>query len=122
MIIAITDTADRAACIARMASVERWGVDGATLPEMLAGATLLDVVEDGQPVGAIALVIEGDTATVTAAASRGQGTAAEIELLHDALRAKGVARVRLMTRRPGAIRRTIGHGYQVKACELIKDL
>lgn len=122
MNIGIRDTVDRAAALARLATVERWAIDGATVPDMIDGAYVLDVLEDGLAVGAIALTINGDVATVTAAASTGRGTGAEIELLHDALRAQGLRQVRLFTRRPGAIRKTTAHGYRVQACELVKDL
>lgn len=122
MIVEIRDTTDRPAALDRLRRVARWAIDAATVPEMCEGCVVLDVVEDGKPVGTISLSISDTVATVNAAASTGQGTNEEITLLHDALKSKGVRKVRIFTRRPGAIRKTIAHGYRVQVCVLEKDL
>ena len=113
---------DRAAAVERLRAVEPHAVDGATAEDMSAGCDLLDVVEGGEVVGAVAVEIVGDTAVITAAASDGAHTYAELAAIERQLRAMGVKRLRMFTKRPGLVRNLAREGYRLDSAELSKEL
>jgi hypothetical protein len=114
---------DSARAVARLRQVEPFAVDGASAEELAAGAALLEVLdEDGQAVGALAVDVAGEVATITAAAGRCAHTWEELGALESACRSIGVKRLRLLTRRPGLVRQLTREGYAIAACEMQKDL
>lgn len=118
--LTIRDTTDRAACIERLRQVEPYAVDGATVDEMVEGCALLDVIEAGQVVGAVAVDVRGEVATIRAAASEGRATYAELTLIEALLRRQGVREVHLYTRRPGLVRKLLAQGYELAECHMRK--
>lgn len=122
MHIGINDTADRAACLARLAAADPYTVDGCTAEEIAPGCTLLDVFEDGRIVGAVAVEIRGDIATIKAAAGACAVTYAHLILIEAALAARGVRFVGMFTKRPGLVRQLIARGYDITQCELLKEI
>lgn len=102
---------DRGAAVARLRPAERHACDGSTADEMAAGCAVLDLIEHGQPVGAVAVSIVGDAACINAAATRGAATYEALQHLEGALRDIGVRSLSLSTRRPGLVRRMARLGY-----------
>lgn len=120
--VGLRDAADRAAAIALLRAVEPHAVDGSTAEEMAHGCYLLDMIEHGQVIGALAIDIDEDTATIRAAAASSNAFVPQLALIEDALRAKGVRYVGVDTRRPGLVRRLIASGYRIDRCTLEKEL
>lgn len=118
--ITIRDTTDRAACLARLREVEPYATDGATVEDMAEGCALLDVIEDGRVVGAVAVEVRGEVATIKAASSEGLATYTELALIEAMLRRRGVRRIGLYTRRPGLVRKLLAQGYELAECHLTK--
>lgn len=100
---------DRAAVLARLRAVEPWA-DG-TAAELAEGCALLDVLDEGQPVGAVAIEVLGNVATVKAAACSGGQFWGAVAELESGLRAAGVRTLATFTRRPGLVRRLVRRGY-----------
>lgn len=113
---------DRAAAVAVLRAVEPHAIDGASVAEISEGCHLFDVLEHGRIVGAAAIEICGQVATIKAAASYGHSTYDELQLIENGLRNLGVKRVAMFTRRPGLVRRLVGQGYRLREAELEKDL
>lgn len=103
----VTISSDMGATAERLRPVVRRAVDGATLAEMTAGCLLLDVLEEGRPVGALALDFVGDACTVTAAARQGVTPPDEWPQVEAIARQWGAKRIRMLTRRPALVRRMI---------------
>ncbi len=122
MNVTIRDAQDRAAALRMLRAVEQWAVEPASAEEMAEGCAVLDVIEDGQPVGAVAVRIEGQHATITAATASGELTWHELAMIERLLCSQGVRSVGLFTRRPGLVRRLGGLGYELKRAELYKVL
>lgn len=120
MLLAVRDAVDRRAAINRLRAVEDYATDGATVADMIDGCALLDVVEAGRVVGAVAVRIEGECATITAAASHGIAAYVELHMIEQLLAARGVRRVGVFTRRAGLVRRLMAQGYTINECELSK--
>lgn len=120
--IRITDDPARALAVLR--GVERFAVDGSSAEQLAEGCTLLDVVEGGRVVGAIALEVKGAFAFITAGAGTGEQTdAAEaIRQTEDMARCMGARRIALLTRRLGMVRNLVRDGYAIHQAELVKDL
>lgn len=122
MSAAVLPAADRAAALDRLAPAAAYAVGGETVEELAAGCALLDVIEGGQPVGAVAVQLVGDEARITAFASRGQATYHELALIEAALHRSGVRRVRMLTMRPALVRNLVREGYSLRRAELEKAL
>lgn len=122
MRVELRDTTDRRACVDMLRQVEAHAVDGEAVADMIDGCALLDVVEDGAIVGAVAVRIEGAAATITAAASSGAATYLELAMIERLLSARGVRRVGMFTQRPGLVRRLLAQGYAIAECELVKEI
>lgn len=109
----------------RLRAVEPFAVGGASADDMTAGCLLLDVIEAGRIVGAVALDIEGEgkhrRATVTAATREGEMQAIEWQQIEAWARALGARRLRLVTRRPALVRNMIRR-YGFAAAVLEKEL
>lgn len=120
--IAVQDARDPEAALRRLRGVEPYAVDGATAEQMAAGCMLLDVVEDGREVGAVAVEVRGRTASITAAWSEGEYTAVEYRLIEAGLRAMGVRRVELVTCRLGLIRNMQREGFGIAECRMTKEI
>lgn len=119
---AVRPALDPAGALQRLRAVEPHAVDGCTAEQMAAGCALLEVVEQGVCVGAVAVDITGDEATIKAAASDGVCTVAELLMIEAALKRCGVRRVGVFTRRAGLVRNLSRQGYTLKSAELIKEL
>lgn len=119
---AVKPAADPAAALANLRQVEPHAVSGESAQELANGCVLLDVLEGGQPVGAVAVQIEGEGAVITAFASHGQATYHELALIEAALKRSGVRRVAMLTRRPGLVRNLVREGYSLQRAELEKAL
>lgn len=122
MQITIAPAADRAAALRRLVPVERHAVGGATVIDMCEGAELLDVSEDGRIIGTMAVSIDGDRATITAACGHGRRAGLELQMLEHMLKARGVCTVGAFTRRPGLVVRLVGAGYELTSAELVKRI
>ncbi len=122
MSLTIASTGDRAAAYARLRAVERRAVDSATVAEMADDCIVLDVIEAGQVVGAVALDVQGTEATITAAANFGAKTWGALAMIEDGLKQRGVRRLRLFTRRRGLLAALMPKGYRIESCELSKEL
>jgi len=114
--------ADRDAAVRRLRAVEPYAVDDSTAVDMAEGCAVLDVMEGDEIVGAVAIDIVGDTATITGAASEGVSTYEQLRLIEAALKRMGVRRVRAFTRRAGLVRTLTREGYGLCSAELIKEL
>lgn len=125
MNIALRDASDRAAALQRLAPVQRRAIDGATLADW-ADCSLLDVVEEGETVGAIAVELIGSHAFIPAAASRGRCTYAHLRLLELMVARHGARTIGMRTRRPALVHRLVRLGYaaigEPGAWELTKEL
>jgi hypothetical protein len=119
---AVRPAVDRAAAVAVLRAVEPHAIDDATAADMAEGCVLFDVMEHGRAVGAVAIEIAGQVATIKAAASYGHSTYDELALIERGLRNLGIKRVAMFTRRPGLVRRLVGTGYRLREAELEKDL
>lgn len=122
MSLTIASTRDRAGAYARLQPVERHAVDGATVPEMADGCTVLDVSHGGQIVGSVALDIVGTEATITAGACWGTCTYAALQMIEQGLRERGVKRLHMHTRRRGLLAQMLPRGYRIAACHITKEL
>lgn len=120
--IAIRSAADVGAALTRLRPVERRATDGASVEDMAEGCALLDIIEDGRTVGAVALHVQGDTATIRAGACTGQHTYKHLALLERALKERGIRRVGIFTRRRGLLANLCAAGYVLREAELIKEL
>lgn len=123
MLCQVVNARNPAETLERLRAVEPWAVDGATVAEMTAGCALLDVLEDGQPVGAVAVEIDGDTATITAAMFSGEFSVDEFAYIERMLRTEGVRRLVAYTKRPGVVRRLMSaRGFRLEEARMTKDL
>lgn len=122
LLIEVAPTADRAAALRRLAPVERHAIDGASVEDMAEGCELLDVIEAGRPVGAVALSIDGDVATIKAAASRGTATAQELQHVEHIAQRAGAVMLGMFTRRGALVRALAERGYRIRCVELEKVL
>lgn len=122
LLIEVAPTNDRAAALRRLEPVARHAVGGASVEDMAEGAELLDVIEAGAVVGAVALDVTGNVATIKAAASRGRETAAELELIERAAEKAGAVMLGMFTRRGALVRALARRGYRIRSVELEKDL
>jgi len=118
---AVRATVDREAALARLRAVEAHAVDGCTAERLAHGCALVDLLEDGQAVGAMAVDVTGDEAVITAAASTGDPYE-QLRQIEQALQRVGVKRVRLLTRRPGLVRQLGREGYSLASAEMTKEL
>lgn len=118
----VRPAADCAAAVAMLKRAADHAVNGESADELAEGCALLDVIEGGQPVGAVAVQLVGEEARITAFASRGQATYHELELIEAALQRSGVRRVRMLTMRPALVRNLVREGYELKRAELEKVL
>ncbi len=122
MSLTIAATTDRPAAYRRLQPVERRAVDGATVPDMADGCLVLDVIENGRIVGAVALDIQGTEATITAGANFGARTYEALRMIERGLIERGVKRLHMHTRRRGLLAALLPRGYSIAACHIIKDL
>lgn len=120
--IEVAPTTDRAAALRRLAPVERHAIDGATATELADGCELLDVIEAGHPVGAVALSIDGGVATIKAAASRGTATAEELQHVEHIAQRAGAVMLGMFTRRGALVRALAARGYRIRCVEIEKVL
>jgi hypothetical protein len=112
-----------AAAVRLLRRVEPHAVDGSMAEDMAAGCELMDVIEDGNVVGAIAVEVRGEVATIKAAVNTGANTYAALLLLEAQLKARGVRFVGMFTKRAGLVRRLINTGgYGLVQAELIKEI
>lgn len=119
----IQAAADRAAAVERLRKVERYAVDGATAEEMAEGCILLDVRDEtGATVGAVAIDVVGDVATVTAAVREGFMTPAELAQVEDAARAAGARTLKFWTSRPALVRNMARAGFDLVSAEMEKAI
>lgn len=87
-----------------------------TAEELADGCMLLDVVDGGRPVGAVAVEVLHPVATIKAAAVTSASVWAEhLPELETGLRLAGVQWVGAFTRRPGLVRRMTAQGYTAEA-------
>lgn len=126
MHLTLRDAADRAEALRRLLPVERRAVDGATVDDWQ-DCALLDVIEDGAAVGAIAVELIGDRAFVPAAANTGRATWAHLRLLELMVQRAGMRAIGMRTRRRGLVRQLVRLGYSAVsegggAWELSKEL
>jgi hypothetical protein len=82
----------------------------------------MDVFENGQIVGTVALEVVGNLARVTAAASVGKHTAAELAIIESIAQSMGATRLEFDTRRPGLIRRALASGYELKGATVSRGI
>lgn len=122
MNVTVRATTDRAAAYQRLQSVERRAVDGATVPDMADGCLVLDILQDGQAVGAVAVDITDAEATITAGACWGACTYHALTMIEDGLKARGVKRLHMHTRRRGLLDALLPKGYRLQAAHIAKDL
>lgn len=122
MTLTIAATTDREAAYRRLQPVERRAVDGATVAQMANGCLVLDVIENGRTVGAVALDINGDEATITAGANWGARTYDALRMIERGLIERGVKRLHMHTRRRGLLAALLPKGYRITACHITKDL
>lgn len=121
--ISIRDAVDQADALHHLQRAVRYAcTPGSTIDGAIRGAHVLDVVSDDAVVGAVAVRIEGECATVTAFASQGAFASEQWPVLREALSAKGVRHVGLYTKRPGMIRALLRAGFRVRNCELELEL
>ena len=120
--IQIEPTRDMVAALRRLEAVEIFAIGGATVAEMTAGCTVLDVSEHGQIVGTLALELVGDVARITAAASWGKHTAQELAMIESIAKGLGAKHLEFCTRRPGLIRRALSSGYQIIDATVSREL
>lgn len=119
----IRDTTDRSAALDYLRRAERHSVDNATAEEMADGCHLLDVIEHGRIVGALAVQIVGQRATITGAGGdQGECTYEELSMVEDALVRRGVTHLLLKTKRPGLVRQMARRGYGITECTMEKGL
>lgn len=117
----LVPAADAQATIELLRQAEPYSVDGAPIGDIVGGCELLDVMELGERVGAVAVEIDATEATIKAAVCHGSTYTAlgELELL---LRHRGVRSVGMFTRRLALVHNLTACGYRVKSFELEKDL
>lgn len=120
--IAMRQAHSRAAAIDRLREVEPHAVDGASAEDMAADAELFEVLEGGRVVGVVAVRVEGDGATITAATASGLATWRHLAELERALHARGVRRLGVCTRRPGLVRELLRRGYRIACADMVKGL
>lgn len=121
--LTIQDTTDRAAALDHLRRAERHAVDSATAEQMADGCHVLDVIEHGRIVGAVAIQIIGQHATITGAGSDGsECTYEELDMIEDALLRRGVTHVTIKTKRPGLVRQMARRGYSITECSMQKGL
>ncbi|MBP6899523.1 MAG: hypothetical protein KBC73_05510 [Burkholderiaceae bacterium] len=118
----VASARDRSAAVERLRPVERRAVDGAAAEDMAAGCLVLDVIEDGAIVGAMAVELQGDAATITAAAGSARRPWAALRLVERGLKQQGVRSVTLHTRRRGLLAALMPQGYRIDRCTLTKEL
>lgn len=122
MNLEVRDAIDSTASVNLLKAAEPHAVDGSTAEEMADGCALLDLVEEGEIVGAMAVGIDGDHATIHACVSRGAAAFQSLSVTEELLRRAGLRSVGVVTRRTGLIRRLIKQGYRVTECHLAKEL
>jgi len=122
MRITVRDTADRQAALQVLQRAAVYATDGAELADLVDGCALLDVVEDGRTVGAVAVEIAGDVATIKAAASDGAATYVELALIEAALVVRGVRWLGMFTKRPALVRQLARNGYSLVEAHLRKEI
>lgn len=129
MRLQVRDATDRAACVELLRRVETFAIDGASAEQMAAGCALLELNEDGRRVGAVAIELHGERATITAASSHGLATWAELQMIEKLMQSHGVKRLGLFTQRRGLVRQLKRRGYRVVrpwgtgfALEMEKDI
>lgn len=122
MLLEVRDSVDPEAAKAMLCAVEPHAVDGATVEDMTAGCTLLDILEGGAVVGAVAVEIEGEDATITAGTSKGEAAYQAMGLVENLLKRAGVKRVAFETRRIGLVDRMWNIGYEVQHCRMFKEI
>lgn len=120
--IEVAPAADRSAALRRLAAVDRRTVDGSTAADIAEGCELLDVIEAGQPVGAVAIEVDGRVATLKAAATKGAATYEELALVERAAEQAGAVLLGMFTRRGALVRELAKRGYRIRCVELEKDL
>lgn len=113
-LVSLRRAADPAAALHLLRQVEPYG-DG-TAEEMAAGCLLLDVLDGGEPVGAVAVELRPPVATIKAAAVASARVWVEhLPELEHGLRCAGVRYVGAFTRRAGLVRRMRAAGYVAEA-------
>lgn len=115
-------SSDGAASLTRLAAVDRRSVDGSTAAEIAEGCELLDVIEAGQVVGAVAVSIDGNVATLKAAATTGTQTYEALGALEVAAKEAGAVLLGMFTRRGALVPLLVARGYRIRSIELEKDL
>ncbi|KQW76588.1 hypothetical protein [Methylibium sp. Root1272] len=118
----VVRTIDGAASLARLAAVDRRSVDGSTAAEIAEGCELLDVIEAGRVVGAVAVSIDGNVATLKAAATTGTETYEALGALEAAAKDAGAVLLGMFTRRGALVPLLVERGYRIRSIELEKDL
>lgn len=113
-LVSLRRAADPAAALHLLRQVEPYG-DG-TAEEMAEGCILLDVLDAGRPVGAVAVELRPPVATIKAAAAASPRVWVEhLPELERGLRCAGVQWVGAFTRRAGLVRRMAAQGYMPEA-------
>lgn len=115
-------SSDGAASLTRLAAVDRRSVDGSTAAEIAEGCELLDVIEAGQIVGAVAVSIDGNVATLKAAATTGAETYEALGALEVAAKDAGAVLLGMFTKRGALVAELVRRGYRIRSVELEKDL
>lgn len=115
-------SSDGAASLTRLAAVDRRSVDGSTAAEIAEGCELLDVIEAGRVVGAVAVSIDGNVATLKAAATTGTETYEALGALEVAAKDAGAVLLGMFTRRGALVPLLVARGYRIRSVELEKDL
>jgi len=87
---------------------------------MAEGCTVLDLCEAGAVVGAAAVEIAGNVATIKAAVCWGALTYDHLTAIEQWAKGQGVRGVGMFTRRPGLVRALRVRGYGLVEAELFK--
>lgn len=120
--LAVRDTLDADAALDRLRWVEPHAVDGSSALEMAEGCSILDVLEGGRVVGAVAVDLDGTHATIKAAASEGGATYRSLCLIEQLMKRNGARTVGMVTNRAGLVRQLTSNGYRIVECHLVKDV
>ena len=90
--------------------------------DLAEGCELLDVIEAGRVVGAVAVSIDGNVATLKAAATTGTETYEALGALEVAAKDAGAVLLGMFTRRGALVPLLVARGYRIRSIELEKDL
>ncbi|MCV2361654.1 hypothetical protein LNV08_22035 [Paucibacter sp. TC2R-5] len=92
------------------------------MADMTAGCLMLDILENGRAVGAVALDIVGNVATITATARDGELGPDELAQLETIARREGAHTLKFWTRRPALVRSMQRAGFELVSAEMEKAI